>query len=79
VSVTHPSATRACNDCRETTTNPWICADCTVLQHALAAFWAVVAAAHPEITSGDFDDAEMRDQCREHIREWIGNNTVSDD
>jgi hypothetical protein len=46
-----------------------------VLQHALAAFWAVIAAAHPEIHSGDFDDSVMLKQCREYVDEWISNNT----
>jgi len=73
------SATRSCADCKATTTNDWICADCLILRHALTAFWAVVAASHPEIHYGDFIDCEMRVQCREHIRQWVSNNTPSDD
>ncbi|MDB5310174.1 MAG: hypothetical protein JWO38_4376 [Gemmataceae bacterium] len=67
--------TRPCNECGALTANDWRCDDCRVLQHALTAFWAVIAAAHPEIHSGDFDDSEMGEQCREYIDEWISNNT----
>jgi hypothetical protein len=69
---------RKCNDCGAETTD-FVCRNCEIVQFALNAFWAVVAAAHPEITSGDFDETDMKEQCRQHIEEWISNNSVSCD
>jgi len=72
---TATSSADECPDCGQKTTNEWWCDDCWILTYALQAFWAVIAAAvHPKISTCDFDDSEMRNQCRQHIRQWISNN-----
>ncbi len=68
-----------CTDCQAQTENPFICNDCKIVRDALDAFWAVVAAAHPEIHSGDGDDSELRQCALEHVRQWVSDNTPCTD
>lgn len=48
-----------------------------LMERAQEAFWAVVAAAHPEITTGDFGPLEtiqFNQACETAIQQWVEGN-----
>jgi hypothetical protein len=56
--------------------------DKQVLEHAFTAFWAVVAAAHPECASGDLSPitkAAFEDAGAAAVAEWVAMNRPAGD
>lgn len=50
----------------------------SLMEQAQAAFWAVVADAHPEITTGDFgplETARFNEACETAIKRWVEGNS----
>lgn len=77
VKNTAPAFCRECN--APIANDAFLCDDCLIVQHALTAFWAVVAAAHPQIASGDGDYSEFERVCRQEIATWVSNNSITCD